>query len=151
MKRIKKLLITIFAVLLMLCMSVSLVGCKKEEILIGSEDFSNPTALEINLQPKEDEFVFDGDITISQDKKYFEMYFSSKYKYSILFDGHSFHYKIYSLSYDSTYDMTSPIIDGLAGEILPFPSASNSYLLEIEGYENMAELTINMTIKRYLK
>ena len=120
--------------------------CKEEKKFIGSEDFSNPTALEINLQPKEDEFVFDGDITISQYKKYFVMYFSSAYKYSILFDGHSFRYKIYTLRYDST-----PIVDGLAGEIIPFPSASNSYLLEIEGYENMANLTVNMTIKRYLK
>ena len=146
MKRIKKLLITIFAVLLMLCMSVSLVGCKEEKIFIGSEDYSNPTALEINLQPKEDEFVFDGDIIISKNKKYFELYFSSDYKYSILFDGHSFTYKIYNLS-----NITTPILDCIAGAIVPFPLASNSYLLEIEGYENMAELTINMTIKRYLK
>ena len=142
----RKLLTSLFAVLLMLCMGVSIVGCKEEKKFIGSEDFSNPTALEINLQPEGDEFVFDGKILVSQNKKYFEMYFSSAYQYSILFDGHSFRYKIYALRYDST-----PIVDGLSGEIIPFPSASNSYLLEIEGYENMANLTVNMTIKRYLK
>ncbi len=146
MKKIKKLLTIVLVVLLMLCISVSFVGCKDEKIFIGSEDYSNPTALEINLQPKEDEYVFDGDITISKDKKYFELYFSSDYKYSILFDGHSFTYKIYNLS-----NITTPIVDSIAGAIVPFPLASNSYLLEIEGYENMAELTINMTIKRYLK
>ena len=96
MKTMKKLLSLVLAVLLMLCMSISLVGCKEEKIFIGSEDYSNPTALEINLQPKEDEYVFDGDITISKDKKYFELYFSSDYKYSILFDGHPFSYKIYT-------------------------------------------------------
>ena len=147
----KKLLTIGLAVLLMLCMSVSLVGCKEEKIFIGSEDYSNPTALEINLQPKEDEYVFDGDITISKDKKYFELYFSSDYKYSILFDGHPFSYKIYTRRRSSSYDITTPIVDKFAGAIVPFPSASNSYLLEIEGYENMSELTINMTIKRYLK
>ena len=150
MKKIKNLLTIGLAVLLMLCMSVSLVGCKEEKIFIGSEDYSNPTALEINLQPKEDEYVFDGDITISKDKKYFELYFSSHYKYSILFDGHSFSYKIYTRR-RSSYDITTPIAHKIAGAIFDFPSASNSYLLEIEGYENMAELTINMTIKRYLK
>ena len=148
MKKIKKLLTIGLAVLLMLCMSISLVGCKEEKIFIGSEDYSNPTALEINLQPKEDEYVFDGDITISKDKKYFELYFSSDYKYSILFDGHPFTYNIYSWGYDGA---EKPIAHKIAGAIFDFPSASNSYLLEIEGYENMAELTINMTIKRYLK
>ena len=148
MKKIKKLLTIGLAVLLIICMSVSLVGCKEEKIFIGSEDYSNPTALEINLQPKEDEYVFDGDITISKDKKYFELYFSSDYKYSILFDGHSFTYNIYSWGYDG---VEKPIAHKIAGAIFDFPSASNSYLLEIEGYENMAELTINMTIKRYLK
>ena len=147
MKKIKKLLTIGLAVLLMLCMSVSLVGCKEEKIFIGSEDFSNPTALEQSNK----EVVFDGDITISKDKKYFEMYFSSDYKYSILFDGHPFTYKIYSREYDSSYNITTPIIDSYAGEIVPFPSASNSYLLEIEGYESMAKLTVNMTIKRCLK
>ena len=44
---------------------------EEEKIFIGSEDYSNPTALEINLQPKEDEFVFDGKILVSQNKKYF--------------------------------------------------------------------------------
>ena len=148
MKKIKKLLTIGLAVLLMLFMSVSLVGCKEEKIFIGSEDYSNPTALEINLQPKEDEYVFDGDITISKDKKYFELYFNSAYKYSILFDGHPFTYNIYSWGYD---DVEKPIAHQIAGAVFDFPSASNSYLLEIEGYENMAELTINMTIKRYLK
>ncbi|MBQ4269590.1 MAG: hypothetical protein IJB97_08090 [Clostridia bacterium] len=71
MKKIKKLLTIGLALLLMLCVSISLVGCKEEKIFIGSEDFSNPTALEINLQPKEDEFVFDGKILVSQNKKYF--------------------------------------------------------------------------------
>jgi hypothetical protein len=146
MEKIKKLLTIGLVVLLMLCVSINLVGCKEEKIFIGSEDYLNPTALEINLQPKEDEYVFDGDITISKNKKYFELYFSSDYKYSILFDGHSFTYKIYNLS-----NITTPIVDRIAGAIVPFPSASNSYLLEIEGYENMAELTVNMTIKRYLK
>ena len=55
----------------------------------------------------------------------------------------------YKLQYLS--NITTPILDCIAGAIVPFPLASNSYLLEIEGYENMAELTINMTIKRYLK
>ncbi len=150
MKKIKNLLTIGLALLLMLCMSISLVGCKEEKIFIGSEDYSNPTALEINLQPKEDEFVFDGKILVSQNKKYFEMYFSSEYQYSILFDGHPFHYKIYTRR-NSDYNMSTPIVDTRSGVIVPFPSASNSYLLEIEGYENMAELTINMTIKRYLK
>ena len=148
MKKIKKLLTIGLAVVLMLCTSISLIGCKEEKIFIGSEDYSNPTALVINLQPKEDEYVFDGDITISKDKKYFKLYFSSDYKYSILFDGHSFTYNIYSWGYDG---VEKPIVHKIAGAIFDFPSASNSYLLEIEGYENMAELTINMTIKRYLK
>ena len=146
MKKIKKLLTIGLAVLIGFCMGISFSFCKKEEIFIGSEDFSNPTALE----QSNEEVVFDGNITISQSKKYFEVYFSSAYQYSILFDGHPFSYKIYARR-NSTYDMTTPIIDTRSGVILPFPLASNSYLLEIEGYEMMAELTVNMTIKRYLK
>ncbi len=146
MKKIKKLLTISLAVLLMLCMSISFFGCKKEKIFIGSEDCQNPTALVQSYK----EIDFDGDITVSQYKKYFVFYFNSAYSYSIEFDGHPFTYNIYARR-DSVYNMETPIVDRIAGAIVPFPLASNSYLLEIEGYENMAEFTVRMTIKRWPK
>ncbi len=140
MKKIKRLFTIGFTALFMVCMSISLVGCKKEKVFLGSEDYSNPTALSQSYK----EIDFDGDIIVSQYNKYFQFYFDSAYSYSILFDGHPFTYKIYNLS-----NITTPIVDSIAGAIVPFPLASNSYLLEIEGYVNMAKLKVNMTIKRW--